>query len=360
MNQSVYAVIMAGGIGSRFWPLSRLERPKQFLKVFGENSLIEDTLERLRPSIPAERLLVITSALHEERTRHLFPWLPPENIIGEPVGRNTAACAGLAALLVHKRDPNARIILLPADHYIGDNEEFLCTLERAAEACVGGHLVTLGIPPNRPETGYGYIQHEAESLSPGVHTVRTFAEKPNAQTALRFLKSGDFLWNAGIFIWEVQTIIQALETWAPELWDPLSSLTPSLGGPGQREALENVYPMVKSVSIDYAVMEHAASRHGLVRVIKATFPWNDVGTWAEVHRMQDHDDDGNSVQGDAVLVQSQGCHVHSNYRLTALVGMKNTIVVDSPDAILVCRMDKDQDVREVINRLKEDGLHELL
>jgi mannose-1-phosphate guanylyltransferase len=360
MNSSVYAVIMAGGIGSRFWPLSRLKRPKQFLPVFGETSLIEDTVDRLRPAIQENRILIITSALHEERTRQLFPWIPPENVIGEPMGRNTAACAGLAALLLRKRDPDARMILLPADHFIGDDEEFLCTLERACKACEGGHLVTLGVPPNRPETGYGYIQHENDQLSIGVHAVRTFAEKPNAQTAMRFLKSGDFLWNAGIFIWEASAIIQALEKWAPELWEHLEQLDTLLDTRGQHEALEKIYPMMKSISIDNAVMEYAASQKGLVRVIKATFPWNDVGTWAEVHRMQEQDSEGNSTLGDAVLIASSGCHVHGEKRLIALVGMHNTIVVDSEDALLVCRMDQDQEVREVINRLKEDGLHELL
>ena len=166
MTNNTYAVIMAGGVGARFWPLSRMERPKQFLSVFGDQSLIEDTVERLRKRIEPQRILIITNHLHEARTRELFPWLPEDNIIGEPMGRNTAACVALAALILAERDPDARMVVLPADHFIGDEEEFLCTLERAVSSCRSGHLVTLGIEPTSPETGYGYIQHESEELEP--------------------------------------------------------------------------------------------------------------------------------------------------------------------------------------------------
>jgi mannose-1-phosphate guanylyltransferase len=336
-----------------------VERPKQFLSVFGGQPLLAETVRRLGPLVDPGRVIVVCNALHEARTRELLPRIPAGNIVGEPVGRNTAACIGLAALLIRRRDPEARVVVLPADHYVGDEEEFLCTLERALTACRGGHLVTLGIAPDRPETGFGYIQHEEAELSPGCHTVRTFAEKPNLATALSFLRSGDFLWNAGIFVWENDALIEALETWLPETWEALGALEPRL----ERDlpaALTAVYGALRSVSIDVGVMEPAASRPGKVRVIRAAFPWNDVGTWAEVHRMLEKDEEGNSTQGEALFVASRNCHVQADRRTVVLLGMHDTIVVDTPDALLVCAMAQDQEVRQVIHRLKEEGLHELL
>jgi len=363
MNVRVHAVILAGGVGSRFWPLSRLERPKQFLSVFGERPLLEETLSRLPHRLPPERIWVVTSRLHVERTRQLLPWLPAGNVLGEPLGRNTAAAVGLAALRLRAADAEATMVVLPADHYIGDDEEFLCTLERAVSASRGGRLVTLGIAPDRPETGYGYIQHETDELEPGVHAVRTFAEKPNARTALRFLRSGDFLWNAGIFVWSVDAIAEALGRWLPESWELLEEIEErnELLDPARLDAaLDRVYPQLKSVSIDVAVMEPAGRVEGLVRVVRAVFPWNDVGTWAEVHRMSAKDERGNALSGETILVDSQRNLVRAGRRVVALVGVEDLIVVDTPDALLVCRMDRHQEVREVIQRLKEDGLHELL
>jgi mannose-1-phosphate guanylyltransferase len=360
MNKNTYAVIMAGGIGARFWPLSRLERPKQFLSVFGENTLIDDTVNRIKSRFAPDNILIITNHLHEQRTRELFPWIPARNIIGEPIGRNTTACVALATQILLKRDPESRMVVMPADHYIGDDEEFLCTLERAAHGCTGGYLLTLGMSPNSPETGYGYIQHHSEEISPGLFSVRTFAEKPNFKTAMRFLKSGDFLWNSGMFIWETQAIADALIRWQPDIWESLSEMQPFLDTSSFYEQLQLIYPQLRSVSIDFGVMEAASRQAGLVRVIKAVFPWNDVGTWTEVHKMGKKDDDGNSIKGEAVIVNSSNCLIHSLDKTVALVGMQDTIIVDSPDALLICNMSEHQNVKLVINRLKEDGLHELL
>ena len=360
MNEKIWAVVMAGGIGARFWPLSRLERPKQFLSIFGGAPLLVETVRRLGPLVDLSRVLVICNALHEGRTRELLPGLPPGNVVGEPVGRNTAACIGLAALLIRRRDPEARVIVLPADHFVGDDEEFLCTLDRALTACRGGHLVTLGIAPDRPETGFGYIQHEEGELSPGVHAVRTFAEKPNLATALSFLRSGDFLWNAGIFVWENDALIEALERWMPDTLEALLTLEPHLGEASFTPAIAACYGTLRSISIDVGVMEPAGRVPGKVLVIRAAFPWNDVGTWAEVHRMLERDEEGNSTQGEALFVGSRNCHVQADRRTVVLLGMQDTIVVDTPDALLVCAMAQHQEVRQVIQRLKEEGLHELL
>jgi len=360
MSESVWAVVMAGGVGARFWPLSRLERPKQFLSIFGDQPLIVESVRRLQGVVMPERVLIVTSALHVERTRELLPELPPQNVLGEPAGRNTAACVALAAAVIRHRDPGARVMVLPADHFVGDGEEFRTTLERALSACQGGHLVTLGIRPHRPETGYGYIQHAEAELAPGVHAVRTFAEKPNLETAMLFLRSGDFLWNAGIFVWENEALIEALESWLPETWEALEPLAATLDGPQGQAALAHAYQSLRSVSIDVAVMEPAGRVPGKVRVVRATFPWNDVGTWAEIHRMLPQDAEGNSTQGEALFVGSRNCHVQAGRRSVVLLGMQDAIVVDTPDALLVCAMARHQDLPQVIQRLKEEGLHELL
>jgi mannose-1-phosphate guanylyltransferase len=360
MKPTVWAVVMAGGVGARFWPLSRLERPKQFLSMFGSAPLLVETVRRLEGMIPGDRVLVVTNQLHAARTRDLLPGLPADNVLAEPVGRNTAACIALAALRIRAVDPEARVVVLPADHFVGDDEEFRCTLERALQACGGGHLVTLGVAPDRPETGYGYIQHGESELAPGVFGVRTFAEKPNLSTAVRFLRSGDFLWNAGIFVWENDACIEALETWLPETMDVLQELDPLAQGPQAAQRLADAYAGLRSVSVDVGVMEPAAQLPGKVRVVRATFPWNDVGTWTEVHRMMDPDEEGNTTQGEALFVRSRNCHVQADRRTVVLLGMQDTIVVDTPDALLVFPASQDQEVRQVIQRLKEEGLHELL
>ncbi len=360
MSEPVWAVVMAGGVGARFWPMSRLERPKQFLSIFGDEPLLVESVRRLRGLVQPRHTLIVTSALHVERTRELLPEVPEENILGEPAGRNTAACVALAAAVIRQRQASARVVVLPADHYVGDAEEFRTTLERALTACQGGHLVTLGIRPDRPETGYGYIQHSEGELAPGVHGVRTFAEKPNRETALLFLRSGDFLWNAGIFVWENEALVEALESWLPETWEALEGLAESLHEPAGREALTQAYLGLRSVSIDVAVMEPAGRVPGKVRVVRATFPWNDVGTWAEIHRMLPRDGEGNSTQGEALFVASRNCHVQAGRRTVVLLGMQDAIVVDTPDALLVCSMARHQDLPLVIQRLKEEGLHELL
>ncbi len=358
--KSCYAVIMAGGVGSRFWPLSRIERPKQFLSILGDKALLKETVDRIKSEIPPERILILTSNLLVERSRHLLPELPAENIIGEPMGRNTAPCLALAARILLKRDPEATMIVLSADHFIGDAEEFLCSLDRAVEAARGGHLVTLGVAPTRPETGYGYIQHAEEELAPGIYPVKTFAEKPDLETALNFLKSGDFLWNSGMFIWENQAIVEAFEEWMPELWEAFDEFNADPLAGEFNEELAKIYPNLRSQSIDVGIMEPAGLVKGKVRVIRATFPWNDVGTWAEVHRMMKADADGNTVQGQSLMIDSRDCHVHGDERMVVLLGMESTVVVDTPDALLVCPISRNQDLREVINRLKAEGNHELL
>ncbi|MCA9785360.1 MAG: NTP transferase domain-containing protein [Candidatus Delongbacteria bacterium] len=354
-----HAVIMAGGIGSRFWPLSRAHLPKQFLPLLGTRSMLEVTVDRLMPLLPAERVWLVTGALHAKRARHLLPELPRHNTLAEPMGRNTAACLGLAAHELLARDSRAVMLVLPADHFIGDQGRFLATLKRAVAAARDGHLVTIGIRPSGPETGYGYIA-VGDDLGGGVHQVKRFTEKPDRETALRFLAGGDHLWNSGMFAFGARTLLDALERWLPETAAALASLPCPLRGKAGREALQQVYEGLRSVSVDVAVMEPASAETGRVLVIPGEFAWSDVGTWREILIMSERDSNGNAVRGNGLLIDSHNCLVHGGERVVALVGMEDTIVVDTPDALLVCRSESHQDVRHVIDRLKDSGQHELL
>lgn len=355
----VHAVIMAGGIGSRFWPLSRANLPKQFLPLLGERSMLEVTVDRLRPLVPAERTWVVTGTLHAKRCRRLLPGLPKHNVIAEPMGRNTAACLGLAARQVLAVDPEAVLLVLPADHFIGEAGRFLATLRRAAAACKGNELVTIGIHPTGPETGYGYIAVGGEQAD-GLHRVERFTEKPDHDTALRFLESGNHLWNSGMFAFRADALWAALERWLPDTAAALAGLPAVLKGSRGREALQAVYEGLRSVSVDVAVFEPASREPGRVLVLPGDFPWSDVGTWREIQRMSVQDARGNAVRGNALLIDSDNCLVHAGERVVALVGMQDTIVVDTPDALLVCQAGHHQDVRQVIDLLKESGQHELL
>ncbi len=355
--EHVYAVIMAGGIGSRFWPRSRVTRPKQFLPLIGGQSMIEATCERLRSWLPDEAILVVGSGIHEPICRKLLPWLPQENLLLEPAGRNTAPCIALAATVLQRRDPQASMICLPADHYIGDDAAFRDCLQQAVRASRDGRLLTIGIQPDRPETGYGYIR---AAKGEGARPVISFHEKPRREQALEYLASGEYFWNSGIFVWQCHSLLQGMERHCPQIHQPLQALPPT-GNPAFPQALEETFANLPSLSIDVGLMEPASREKDRVAVISSTFPWSDVGTWQALHGMREQDPEGNAATGQVVLVRSRGCLVEGGEeRVIALVGMENTIVIDTEDALLVCRMDADQEVRAVIEDLKQRGWHEPL
>ncbi|MCX6135976.1 MAG: mannose-1-phosphate guanylyltransferase, partial [Ignavibacteriales bacterium] len=289
MKEQVYAVIMAGGVGSRFWPRSREKNPKQLLEIAGEGTMIQNTVRRISGLVDEKNVFVVTNKVQKSAVIRQLPRVPAENILVEPIGRNTAPCIGLAALFVHRLNPDGVMIVLPADHIIADEKEFVRVLESGVRvASASSSLVTIGIKPTRPETGYGYIQiHDDESSdAPAVYRVKTFAEKPNTQIAEQFVQSGDFLWNSGMFIWRADAIIDEMKRLLPEMHQQLETVEHSIGTPLYEHTLEQAYGIIRGVSIDYGVMEKARD----VRVLKGDFGWNDVGSWDEVYRIAAKDD----------------------------------------------------------------------
>lgn len=345
----LYAVIMAGGVGSRFWPRSREKKPKQLIRIFGENTMIQDTVNRLEGLVPNERILIITNKVQKLRIKEQLPQIPPENIIDEPFGKNTAACIGLASVIISKMNSDAVAFVLPSDHLIKDVEEFQNNLRLSAEfANESKGLVTIGIKPNKPETGYGYIQFNDEQDGKQIHKVLTFAEKPNLETAKRFLEAGDFLWNSGMFIWRVDSILKEIKKYLPDLYYGLEEIRESLDTPEFEKVLTNVYGQLKSISIDYGVMENSSN----VFITKSTFDWNDVGSWEAVYELSEKDKDENAFTGDVYTVKTKGTYIYSPQKFAAVIGMENTVVINTRDALLICSRENVQDVKLVVDYLK--------
>ena len=355
---NLHAVIMAGGKGTRFWPASRAHRPKQILSVAGPDPMIRATVDRILPLAPPERVLVVTGAEHADVLRDLLPDLPPENILVEPLGRNTAPCIGLAALAVHKANPGGVMLVLPADHAIGKADEFRRLARIGADlAARRDVLVTLGITPTRPETGYGYIE-AGPPLSPpdeAARPVLRFHEKPDLSRAREYLERGGFFWNSGMFIWRAGLILDWMEKLLPELARGLNTLAAGIGRPGFKDDIARIYPDLPSVSIDYGVMEQADN----VVVLPADIEWNDVGSWtsAAEHWPQVH---GNAIKGEILALDSQGCIVYGPEKLVALLGVEDLVVVDTRDALLICPKERAQDVRLIVRELEERGRKDLL
>ena len=362
---ALYAVVMAGGVGSRFWPRSRRAHPKQFLDVFGEASLIQNTFARLQPLIPAERTFVVTHADYADKTREHLPALPQANVLTEPVARNTAPCVAFAAARIQALDPDAVLVVLPADHVVRNVALFQEVLQAAAEKAVTSDaLVTVGIEPTHPETGYGYIQYDSSlreertDEAPQSFPVQAFAEKPDLATAERFLDSGDFLWNSGMFIWRADAVLTALEQYLPEVYALFASLQEAFGTEEEAAAVEQAYAHAPRISIDYGVMEPAAAE-GRVYVVPGAFGWSDVGDWRAVYDMEEKDAAGNAAEGAAIFHNAGRCYARSTEgRLLALVGVRDTVVVDTGDAVLVCGLDAAQHVKDLVDYLGAHGLND--
>lgn len=366
-SSEVYAVIMAGGVGSRLWPLSRKKMPKQFLDFFGDGTMIAKTVERLSGIAPVDNILIVTNKTGKAIIRKQLPHIKARNIIVEPVGRNTAPCIALAASYIKKRNPNATMVVLPADHLIQNVELFQRTLAAAIEtAGKTKSLVTLGIKPTRPETGYGYIQAQTgdEALTSAIsmrfginaYKVKTFAEKPDAETAQQFLSSGDFFWNSGMFVWHIDTIIREFQRSLPPLYNDMQTLMAAIGKRGERKVIEDVYSWTHSISIDYGVMEKAES----VYVLEATFDWSDVGSWDEVTKYRQLDGDGNSFSDEKLFLHKTTNTVvlKSKDKAIAIVGLEDVIIVDTDDALLICKRGHSQDVKTIVDIIKRKQLEE--
>jgi mannose-1-phosphate guanylyltransferase len=355
-EQFMYAVIMAGGSGTRFWPASREHLPKQFLPITSGRTMLEETLDRVIPLFGEEAVYVVVNQLHADLARQLIGDRRVELLV-EPVGRNTAACVGLAALHIRKRDEDAPVVVLPSDHYVANVENFLQLIKAAAEVARSGSIVTLGIEPTRPETGYGYIKigkAEGQVLNNSYYQVERFVEKPDNETARSYLMSGGYLWNSGIFALTARTALSEIETCMPSLSGGLREIEESIGKPNYSDVVNDAYEGFESVSIDYGVLEKTKIP---VYVFPAGFGWSDVGSWQALYelRSQDLDEQKNLFLGEALAIQSRGNLVFSNTdRLVALLGVEGLVVVDTGDVLLIAPLDRSQEVKQFPLILKKN------
>ncbi len=350
-NHHVYAVIMAGGSGERFWPLSTPDRPKQFLRLVGAKSLLQSTVERIEPLIPIGRQLVVAGELHAARIREELPELPPMNLIREPVGRNTAACIGLGSLFLERRDPDAIAVVLPADHYIGEISAFRASLERAVTlAQERKGTVVIGIKPDRPETGYGYMHIGSEMLQ-DIYPVLRFREKPDAETARRFVAAGDYFWNTGIFIWENRTLQQLLKTHLPAHWSGMEQIRSALGTPAYDEVLAKVYPTMEKVSVDHGVLEKAENMY----MVHGRFAWDDLGSWTALGRVLAADEAKNVVIGRHVGLDTSDCIIYGQEgKVVGTIGLRDLIIAETEHGLLICPKSRLQDMRELLALITSD------
>lgn len=360
MNESMYAVILAGGRGERFWPLSRSHRPKQLLSLVGDETLLAQAVGRLDGLIPPERVFVITNQDLVEASCAAAPSLPPDNIIGEPVGRDTAAAVALACALVKARDPQAAFCILTADHVIGDLDIYRNTLRQSLLlAQQQDVLITIGMQPTEPSTGYGYI-HAGQQIesTDGIAFLKAlrFVEKPNVEVARDYLASGDYYWNSGMFIWSVTAVEKALGQHRPGLAALIQDLLPAIGTAEFATALAAAYADLEKISIDYALMEKADN----ILMVRGTFAWDDVGAWPALANHFEPNDDGNVALGECASVDAENNIVFSRGRLTALIGVSDLVVVQAEDATLICPRDRAQDVKKLVERLKQSGQTEFL
>ena len=358
----MFAVVMCGGAGTRFWPASRGRRPKQFLDITGKGPMVVETCNRLHPLIQDPETILVLGARHLKEARDLFEGRQV-HMLAEPVGRNTGPCMGLGALYAQHLGYAGPVAFLPADHYIGNPERFLRDLKAAGAIADRGGIVTLGIVPTRPETGYGYIKKAAETIDAGDATVcrvSEFVEKPDLETARNYLASGDYLWNAGIFVAKPQVILDEIERHLPDLHRGLARLSSVVGTDLFETQLKDVYEHVAGVSFDYGVMEHTRED---VFVVSSECGWSDVGSWASLYELRspDADEQENVCEGETLVISCEKSYVSGRGgRLVACLGLKKVLIVDTPDALLVADMDRSQDIREIVERLKALGKEHLL
>ncbi len=357
-NPNYYAVIMAGGVGSRFWPLSRKHLPKQFLKILDTDfTFLQDTYHRMAEIVPQENILVVTRDLYEELVWEQLPDLLPDNLLLEPFRRNTAPCVAYASYKIYHRNPKATIIVTPSDHYITKTASFtsdiLATMDNASES---ESLFTIGIKPTRAETGYGYIQVMHAQDQTQFHKVKTFTEKPNAEVAELFFKSGDFYWNSGIFIWTVETIVAAFKKYQPEIARLLSERMEVYDTEGEQDFIRQAYNDCTAISVDYGIMEKAEN----VMVAIATFGWSDLGTWESLYTHVAHDNLQNAViNGNDNYLEGTSKTVISakKGKFVVIEGLENYLIVDTEDALLICKRHNENELRNLLNKalLKVDG-----
>lgn len=354
MNKSHYVAIMAGGIGSRFWPMSRTSYPKQFLDILNTGkTLIQETYDRFKKFIPEENIYIVTSEEYVTLVSQQLPSLPLKNIVAEPSRKNTAPCVAYISYKLREINAKGALICAPADHMIMDETAFTKVCLEAL-SFVGHHkaLITLGIKPTHPNTGYGYIQFDQHPASDNVYKVKTFTEKPDHELAKTFVSSGEFLWNAGIFVWEINNIVAAFEKYLPEIAEVFEAEKINFNTEKEKESIDRIYPQCTNISIDYGIMEKADN----VYIIPSSFGWSDLGTWNSAHENMEKDYLGNAVSGnDVIVIDATRNMVHvPNNKLVLLQGMDDYIIVDTKDVLMICKKDREQEIKKYVAEVKRN------
>ncbi|MFV0607109.1 MAG: mannose-1-phosphate guanylyltransferase [Niabella sp.] len=360
MNKNYYVAIMAGGIGTRFWPKSRTGYPKQFLDILGTGkTLIQATFERYRKLVPDENIYIVTSDDYVDIVKEQLPDIQAGNIVAEPFRKNTAPCIAYIAFKLQNKNPEAIMIAAPADNLILEEDKFSEVMNKALGFVEHVNaLVTIGIMPTHPNTGYGYIQREANEAASGIFKVKTFTEKPNLELAKAFIDSGDFLWNSGIFTWKCKSIIDAFEKLLPEVHEPFTAEKDKLNTDSEKKVIENVYAQCPNISIDFGVMEKATN----VYTIPASFYWSDLGTWNSAYDNMEKDYFKNAVVGSNVVIHdTHNCMIHAQEnKLVLIQGLEDYIVVDTNDVLMICKKEKEQEIKEYVTEIKRNGREKYL
>jgi mannose-1-phosphate guanylyltransferase len=342
----LYAVIMAGGRGERFWPLSTRTLPKPFIPLLGSSSLLQQTVSRTASLVPVERIMISIGEEHFEIAKRQLPQIAEENFIVEPEGRDTSACLGFCALHLETRDPEAIMLALPADHYVGDATAYIHTLTTGLDNLEGSTGIVFGIPPSRPETGYGYILVDNQDTELEALPVIRFVEKPDAATAAHYLASGDYFWNSGIFLWKNRTLLRLFQQHMPETHEGLRRIRPLIKT-GFRKEIRDVFSSLPRISIDFGIME----KTGGLKLVPARFPWDDIGGWASLERALPRDEKGNIVQGHHVAVDTGNCIIYAQSGTVATLGVSDLVVVQTEDNVLVCSKDRATDLKKLVAAL---------
>ena len=349
---SKYAVIMAGGVGTRFWPVSRVERPKQFLDILGlGETLLQMTYKRFAALLPEENIFIVTNESYRGLIKEQIPTISDNQILGEPIAKNTAPCIAYACYKIASKDPDATVIVAPSDHLIMDGTAFAKQVVSAMDfASQNDGLVTLGIKPSRPDTGYGYIQYQDKTVQEGIHLVKTFLEKPNIELAEQFVASGDFLWNAGIFIWSISSILNAFDQHLPEMAELFQGGNEDYYTDTESSFIGRAYPVCQNISIDYGIIEKSTN----VYVLPSEFGWSDLGTWKSLYDVADKNDEGNVIIAKNVEVtESRNNLVFApSEKLIVLEGVDDLFVLDTGDALLICNKENEQEVKRIVTDVK--------
>lgn len=353
---NIFEVIMAGGGGSRFWPLSRQTKPKQLLNLSGKDIMLNETILRMEPLVSREHAYIVTNQGQANALKELLlEGVDKSHVLAEPMGRNTAPCILYAALVLKKKYEDGVMCVLPADHHIGNTEEYRRVMEGAAKAAEKtGQIVTIGIRPNYPATGYGYISCGQETNQSGVYEVLRFVEKPIKEVAEQYLEEGSYLWNSGVFVWKISTILKAFEQFLPDMYQAMMPVYEAIGTKREEEILSEVYPTLQSISVDYGIMEQCKD----VLVLKGDYGWNDVGSLDALPTFHPLDEQNNLFLGDVMAENSKGCIVKGHKKLIALVGVEDLMIIDTEDALLVCPKEKAQDVKKIAEKLQAEGRKE--